>query len=61
MTHDTHVEGRPMSEIKRLVVAEDSARFARLADVWNDLTVEQQEALVTDAEAMQSENEAGDV
>ena len=42
---------RPMSEIRRLL-AEDSARWDALAEVWNDLTVAEQKELVATAREM---------
>jgi hypothetical protein len=45
MSDDVKVQGKPMHEIRRLV-AEDSARFQRLAEKWNDLTVAEQDLLV---------------
>lgn len=50
------IEGRPLSEI-RAIVAADNARLQRILDIWSELTEEQQEALVADAEATHSENE----
>jgi hypothetical protein len=54
-----HVQGRSMREIKQ-IVARDQARYDRLTEAWDGLTEEQQEQLVSDAEAIVSENEMED-
>ncbi len=47
--------GRSIKELHRIIAASD-ARLDRITSVWNELTDAQQEALATDAEAMDSEN-----
>lgn len=44
-------QGKSMRELHRLV-AEDAARFNRLAAAWNNLTVDEQSRLLADAEAV---------
>ena len=43
-----------MHEIRRLV-REDTARFQRLADAWNEMTIAEQEQIVAQAEAIAAE------
>jgi hypothetical protein len=45
------IKGRPMHELRRLV-AEDTARWNALGEVWPDLTVAQQRELVLTAKEM---------
>lgn len=51
MEQTAQVKQRPMSEIRRLV-AEDQARFDRLAEVWQELLEHQQVELIKTAETM---------